>query len=377
MIKYLKFMKNREIKFKNSNHSYSIVIGNNLLGTLPSRIKLLCPKTKRVAIIFDRKIPNKFKRILKLKLKKYKPTFIPFNSNEKSKSFKTVEFCLNKLLKHNFNRSDLIISVGGGITGDTVGFIASIFKRGINFINIPTTLLAQVDSAIGGKTGVNSTYGKNLIGSFYQPKLVLSDTAFLKSLPKKEIICGYAEILKHAIIKDKNFFGWLKQNTKKILEKNIKELMYSIKKSCEIKIFFVNKDVHERNLRMILNFGHTFAHAIEAKNNFSKKISHGEAVLAGMILATKLSVIKKICNNNVLKELKTIYERNKLSYTYKDYSSRSKINSLIPFLKNDKKNNDDKINFILIKKIGKIDTPNKHKISIKSLKNISKVIAQY
>ena len=115
------------------------------------------------------------------------------------------------MLIKNFNRSDLLIGVGGGITGDVVGFVASIFKRGINFINIPTTLLAQVDAAIGGKTGVNSNYGKNLIGAFYQPKLVLSDTSFIKSLSKKEIICGYAEILKHSIIKDKNFFNWLRK----------------------------------------------------------------------------------------------------------------------------------------------------------------------
>ena len=144
-----------------------------------------------------------------------------------------------------------MISVGGGITGDVVGFVASIYKRGINFINIPTTLLAQVDSAIGGKTGVNSNYGKNLIGSFYQPKLVISDTSFINSLPKKEMICGYAEILKHSIIKDKKFFEWLERNTRLILEKKSKELIYAIKKSCEIKMYFVNQDVNEKNMRMI------------------------------------------------------------------------------------------------------------------------------
>ena len=127
---------------------------------------------------------------------------------------------INILLSKNFNRSDLIIGVGGGITGDVTGFVASIFKRGINFINIPTTLLAQVDSAIGGKTGVNSNFGKNLVGSFYQPKLVISDTSFINSLPRKEIICGYAEILKHAIIRDKVFFKWLKNNSKSIFGKN-------------------------------------------------------------------------------------------------------------------------------------------------------------
>ena len=130
-------------------------------------------------------------------------------------------------------------------------------------------------------------------------KLVLSDITFLKSLPKKEIVCGYAEVLKHAIIFDKKFFGWLKHNTKYIFEKNFEKLIYAIKKSCKIKLFFVNKDTNEKNLRMILNFGHTFAHAIEVKNNYSKTITHGEAVLTGIILATKLSAVRKVCNKKI------------------------------------------------------------------------------
>ncbi len=144
-------------------------------------------------------------------LRRYEISIFYFTANEKNKSIKTANFYLEKLLKNNFNRSDLIIGMGGGITGDFTGFVASIFKRGINFINIPTTLLSQADAAIGGKTAVNSRYGKNLIGSFYQPKFVLNDTEFLKSLPRKEIICGYAEILKHSIIKDKKLFNWLKK----------------------------------------------------------------------------------------------------------------------------------------------------------------------
>ena len=203
-------MKTQEIKFKSSGHNYSIFIGNGTINLLPKKIKNSCPKTKKIALIVDSKIPNKFINKIKKQLKKYELIFLPFSANEKNKSFKNVNFYLSKILSKSFNRSDLIIGIGGGITGDVAGFVASIFKRGINFINIPTTLLAQVDSAIGGKTGVNSNYGKNLIGSFYQPKLVISDTSFLNSLSKKEMICGYAEILKHSIIKDKNFFYWLK-----------------------------------------------------------------------------------------------------------------------------------------------------------------------
>jgi len=370
-------MKSQEIKFKSLNHNYSIIIGNNTLNFLPKKINSLCPRTKKIAVIIDSNIPIKFKKIIKDKLKRYDLLILPFIASEKNKSMKKIDFYLNKILSKNFNRSDLIIGLGGGITGDVAGFTASIYKRGINFINIPTTLLAQVDSAIGGKTGVNSNKGKNLIGSFYQPKLVISDTSFLNSLSKKEMICGYAEILKHSIIKDKKFFGWLKKNTKNILLKKSKELSYAIKKSCQIKIFFVTKDVNERGLRMILNFGHTFAHAIEVKNKYSKKITHGEAVLSGMILASRLSLSKKVCSTKAIDEIKQIYYDNNLNYTYKNYSNQNTINSLIPFLKNDKKNNDDKINFILLKKIGETTLPNKYKISINNLKKISKFIAQY
>ena len=364
----------QEIKFKNSLETYPILIGSNILGSLSKKIRRLCPKTKKIVVIIDTNVPKKFKLILKKSLGSYSLIFYSFKANEKTKSIATVNLFLKKLLEKNLNRSDLILSVGGGITGDVVGFIASIFKRGINFINVPTTLLAQVDSAIGGKTGVNSPQGKNLIGSFYQPKLVISDTLFLKSLPKREMVCGYAEILKHSIIKDKRFFNWLKKKSNLVLSKRPKELIYAIKKSCQIKKHFVNRDTNEKGLRMVLNFGHTFAHAIEVKNSFSKNITHGEAVLAGMILAIKLSIIKRCCNLNILREIKQIYKKNNLAYTYKKFSNTKIINSLIPFLKNDKKNDDDKVNFILLKKIGKTTSPNSSKISITNLKKLSKLI---
>jgi 3-dehydroquinate synthase len=370
-------MKNQEIKFKGTGHNYSIIIGNNILNLLPKKIKHICPKTKKVALIIDSKIPNKFKRKIKTKLKNYELLILPFSANEKNKSFNKINFYLNKILSKNFNRSDLIIGIGGGITGDVAGFVASIFKRGINYISIPTTLLAQVDSSIGGKTGVNSNKGKNLIGSFYQPKLVISDTSFLISLSKKEMVCGFAEILKHSIIKDKRFFNWLKNNTKNILSKKSRQLAIAIKKSCEIKMHFVNKDVNEKNLRMILNFGHTFAHAIELKNNYSKKVTHGEAVLTGMIIALRISLIKKVCSKKTIEEVRQLYRDNNLSYTYEKYLNKNTISSLIPHLKNDKKNNDDKINFILLKRIGKTTLPNKFKISINNLKKLSKSIALY
>ena len=370
-------MKNQEIKFQNKSERYSIFIGENSINLLPNKIKTLCPETKKIGVIVDKNIPSKYKQRLKKKLKGYEVSILPFLANEKNKSLTKTYSLLNILFSKNLNRSDLIIGFGGGITGDVASFVASIFKRGINFINIPTTLLSQVDSSIGGKTGVNSSHGKNLIGSFYQPKLVLIDTTFLKSLPRKEMICGYAEILKHSIIKDKIFFNWLKKNTKSILDKKKKELMYAIKKSCLIKIFFVKRDTTEKNLRMTLNFGHTFAHAIEIKNNYSKKSTHGEAVLSGIILAGKVSVYKKICSIKTLEEIKNIYIQNNLDYTYKKYSNKEEIDKLLPFLKNDKKNNDGRINFILLKNVGKTTLSNQNKISLKDLRSITQAISQY
>ena len=370
-------MKVCEIRFKGNAENYSVIIGKNILKILPKKIEILCPKAKKIALIIDSNIPNKFRRDLKKILKNYDLFFYSFKSNEKSKSITTVNKLLNKLLIKKFNRSDLILSIGGGITGDVVGFISSILKRGTNFINIPTTLLAQVDSAIGGKTGVNSLHGKNLIGSFYQPKLVISDTSFLNSLPKREMVCGYAEILKHAIIKDKNFFGWLKKNSRDVFLKKSDALIYAIKKSCEIKMFFVNRDVNEKNIRMKLNFGHTFAHAIEVKNRYSKKINRGEAVLSGMILETKLSVFKKICNLKVLEKIKKVYQENNLITVIDQFSKKNIINKITPFLKNDKKNDDERINFILLKGIGKTTEPNKNKVSLNELKKFNKNITQY
>ena len=370
-------MKYQETKFKNGSEKYSVLIGNNILSILPKKINNLCPATTKIAIIIDKEVPKKFSIILKKILIKYELYFFTFKANEKNKSFKTANNFLTKILSKNLKRSDLIISVGGGITGDVIGFVSSVYKRGINFINLPTTLLAQVDASIGGKSGVNSKFGKNLIGTFYQPRLVIIDTILLNSLPKKEIICGYAEILKHSIIKDKVFFNWLEKNTKYILNKSSIHLIYAIKKSCKIKMYFVDKDVSEKNLRMTLNFGHTFAHAIEAKNKFSKKITHGEAVLSGIILASKLSVIKKICDIETFLKIKKIYITNNLAYTYKKFRNKSYFLKIIPFLKNDKKNNDEKINFILLKKIGRTDLPDKNKLSLSSLKKLSGKIIQY
>ncbi|MDC1138624.1 3-dehydroquinate synthase, partial [Candidatus Pelagibacter sp.] len=285
-------------------------------------------------------------------LSKKKISIHYFNSSEKNKNQKSIDTILSILLKKNFNRNDCVISIGGGITGDIAGFAASIFKRGLKFINIPTTLLSQVDSSIGGKTGINSKYGKNLIGAFYQPSLVVSDTIFLKSLPKREVICGYGEILKHAIIADKKFFSFLNINGSQILKLKSPFIEKAIFKSCSIKKEIVETDEKEIGIRKILNFGHTFAHAYEATLGYSKKLNHGEAVLLGIKTAAKFSL-----SNNILgiKEFNLIENHlNKLNLpkNINKFFSKKDLNKILSFMKKDKKNNTQRINLILLKKIG-------------------------
>jgi 3-dehydroquinate synthase len=364
-------MKTTKLTVKNFSSSYSIIIGRNILKQVSGKIKIICPGAKKIALVVDKKIPKKFIYKLKSNLKKYDVYLFEYSVEEKFKSFSNANKLVEKCLSKNFNRNDILISFGGGVLGDLGGFAASVIKRGINFINIPSTLLAQVDSSIGGKTGVNSKLGKNLIGTFYQPRLVISDVELLESLPQRELICGYAEILKHSIILKNNFFNWLCKNSNLMLiNRNLDTLQEGIIRSCKTKIYFINKDVNENNIRMMLNFGHTFAHAIELQNNYSKKINHGEAVIMGMMMATKLSYLKKICNLKTLEQLKKIYELNGLKYDIKKNFKINEYNKIIKHMTNDKKNNDKKINLILLKKIGQTTSPNAYKISAPGLKKI-------
>jgi len=360
-----------KLQVKNLNSNYSIIIGKNILRQIPSKIKILCPNAKKIALVVDVKIPKKFRDKIKNILKNYNIFIFEYSVSEKFKTLSSAQKLVDKCLANNFNRSDILISFGGGILGDLGAFAASIIKRGINFINIPTTLLSQVDSSIGGKTGVNSKLGKNLIGTFYQPKLVVSDVEVLKSLPQRELICGYAEILKHSLILKNNFFQWLCKNSNEMLvSRNLNLLQEAIIKSCKIKMYFVNKDVNEKNVRMVLNFGHTFAHAIELQNNYSKKINHGEAVIMGIMMATKLSYLKRMCSLQTLTQLESIYKLNNLKYDIKKNFNKREYNKIVEHMVNDKKNNDEKINLILLKKIGQTTLPGSCKISTRELKKV-------
>ncbi len=346
-------MKETKLVIKTNSKIYPIIIGSNLLNKISTILKQNNLLFNKCLIVVDSKVPNKNIALLKKNLKCKKKILLLFKSNEKNKSQKSVNKILNVLLKNNFTRDDCLISLGGGITGDVSAFAASIHKRGMKFINIPSTLLAQVDSSIGGKTGINNKFGKNLIGTFFQPDLVISDINILKSLPKREIICGYAEILKHSIIKDKKNFNFINKNKFKIFNLESKILKKTIFESCKIKRFIVQKDEKENNLRKVLNLGHTFAHAYEATLNYSKKLNHGEAVLLGIKSAAKFSLLNNNLSKNSYDKIMDHLNKLKLNYNIKNYFTKNNIGKIIQFMKADKKNKSKNINLILLKDIGK------------------------
>ncbi len=345
-------MKKIELLVKTKNNKYPVIIGSNLFVNFLKLLKRHNLNFNKYLLVIDTKIPKKsLSKVIK-SLPKNKVVTHFFNSSELNKNLKSTNKIVELLLKNNFHRNDCVISIGGGITGDVTGFASSIFKRGIKFINIPTTLLAQVDSSIGGKTGVNSEYGKNLIGSFYQPSLVVSDINFLKTLPKREIICGYGEILKHSIIADKKFFLFLNKNFKNIIDLKTPFIEKSIYKSCIIKKKIVEKDEKESNSRKILNLGHTFGHAYEGAYKYSNKLNHGEAVIFGILSASKFSLKNKILPKKEFDLINNHLIKFNLPRNLKKIFSIKDLKNIIAFMEKDKKNNDKKINLVLIKKIG-------------------------
>ena len=362
-------MKNTKLIVKTKSKSYPIYFGNNILNTTGRLLKKNLPGIKKICIISDNKLPKFLLNKLIKSLKEYELKIYKLSATEKTKSLKVGNKIIEQLVYDNFNRSDCVIALGGGVLGDLSAFISNLTKRGLKFINIPTTLLAQVDASIGGKTGINSNRGKNLIGTYYQPDFILSDVSLLKSLPQREMISGYGEILKHSLILDKKFFLWLSKNGKKIInKKNNLVLKDAIVKSCKIKCKVVNKDEKEKDLRMILNFGHTFAHGFESAKNFSKKLNHGEAVLLGMMLASELSNKKKQLSFRELLLIKKHYLGLKLPMNINKIFKKNEISKIVHFMKKDKKNIDEKINLILLSKIGKTAKLNRFALNSREIK---------
>ncbi len=354
-------MKKYKLNINTEQRNYPVIIGKKVSLNISNILKKNNIFFQKCLIIYDNKVPIEILKIIKNKLGNKNVYIFKIKSSEKIKNVKTVNKIVNFILERGFHRSDLIISLGGGIVGDISSFVSSIFKRGINFVNIPTTLLSQVDASIGGKTGVNSIYGKNLIGSFYQPNLVISDIIFLDTLPRRELICGYAEILKHSLINSEKFFLFLSSNVKKILKLESKVITKSIYESCKIKKKIIEKDPLEKTLRKILNYGHTFGHAFEANMNYSKKLNHGEAVLLGMYCANNFALKKRIIKKKDYEIINQHFFDLNIPRMLKKIVKKNKLSNVINYMKTDKKNYNNKINLILLSKIGNARINNTYK----------------
>ena len=270
------------------DRSYSIAIGSNLLaelvhfGQLPQASAAVVVSNTTVGPLYATQLVD----TLKAQYKKVHQVTLP--DGESHKTWATLNQIFDALLEHGCDRKTVLFALGGGVVGDMTGFAAASFMRGVPFVQVPTTLLSQVDSSVGGKTGINHPMGKNMIGAFYQPQLVVCDLATLKTLPHRELSAGLAEVIKYGPIADMQFFDWIESNIDLLLAGDLDALAHAVRRSCEIKAWVVGQDERESGLRAILNFGHTFGHAIEAGLGYGEWL-HGEAVGCGMVMAAQLS----------------------------------------------------------------------------------------
>ncbi len=272
---------------------------------------------------------------------------VVLEDGERYKDWTTLNLIYDALLESRCDRKTTLLALGGGVVGDVAGFAAATYMRGIPFIQVPTTLLAQVDSSIGGKTGINHPLGKNMIGAFYQPRLVLADTAVLKSLPPRELSAGLAEVIKHGLIRDGAFFAWLEQNMEKLLACDPNALAHAVRRCCEIKAAVVAEDERETSVRALLNFGHTFGHAIESGLGYGKWL-HGEAVAAGMVMAADLSRRMGFIAEADVDRIIALLKRAKLPVAPPDIAPAR----LLELMGLDKKAEGGKLRFILLDGIG-------------------------
>ena len=338
----------------NLNRSYDIHIGSGLLESCAS---LISPLLKRdfVAIVTDENVAKSHLEGLTQTLDRAEITHVTkiMPTGEASKSFTGLETLMHWLLDNKVERQDMVIALGGGVIGDLTGFAAATLRRGVRFTQIPTTLLAQVDSSVGGKTGINVPQGKNLVGAFHQPSLVLADLDVLQTLPDREFRAGYAEIVKYAAICDRPFFDWLEDNLEALNNRNNDALSFAIAKSCQTKADIVAQDEKEHGARALLNLGHTFAHAYENLTGYSENLLHGEAVGLGIAQAVQLSVHLGICPEADAQALVNHLAKAGLPVSQADIKGGPfKATDLVNAMAQDKKVSQGVMTFILMKAIG-------------------------
>lgn len=328
--------------------SYPITIGTNLLAD--ANLFAAHIAGNRVAIVTNTIVGPLYletlTQTLKAAGKQVTPIVLP--DGEEEKTWTSLMRIFDVLLEEKCDRKTTLVALGGGVIGDMTGFAAASYMRGVPFIQVPTTLLSQVDSSVGGKTGINHPLGKNMIGAFYQPQAVIADTATLNTLPDNELSAGLAEVIKHGAITDAQFFAWIEANIQKLLNRDSEALAYAIRRSCEIKSDVVRQDEREGGLRAILNFGHTFAHAIEAGLGYGTWL-HGEAVGCGMVMAADLSHRLGYIDAQAKDRIKALVQAARLPVIAPDLG----VDRWIELMQVDKKNEAGKIKFILLQPLGK------------------------
>lgn len=335
------------------NRSYPIHIGAGLLTNAGELLREYLPMPE-LCIITDENVAALHLATLTASLEKsniaYHTVVVP--AGEKSKTFERLINVLDSIFETRPERNTTLVALGGGVVGDLTGFAASILLRGVNFIQIPTTLLSQVDSSVGGKTGINNRFGKNLIGSFYQPRQVLIDIDMLSTLPKREFLSGYAEVVKYGLIGDKPFFEWLENNKANLLALDHDTLIYAIEKCCHMKAHVVANDEKEKGQRALLNLGHTFAHAFEEATGYSDTLLHGEAVAIGMVAAFAMSERLGYCPKGQTEILKDHLVAMGLATNPLDIQPDWDIETLLNTMAHDKKVSHGKLVFVLARGIG-------------------------
>jgi len=340
------------VKVELGARSYDILIGAKLdkLGEEMSRLRV----GTKVAVVTNPTVNKLYGKTVLTSLAAAGFTSMPVEipDGEQHKTLDWANAIFTALLINTFDRRSPLVALGGGVIGDLTGFAASSYMRGVPFVQVPTTLLAMVDSSVGGKTGVNHPLGKNMIGAFYQPRLVLMDLDALKTLPKEELLSGMAEVIKYGVIWDHELFEFLEKNRDKILNLEEGPLGHIIRRSCEIKADVVSKDEREGGLRAILNYGHTVGHAVETLSDYASR--HGEAVAIGMVYAAKLAHRTGLCDARVPERIEKLINAYGLPTSLSVMKPRPTVTQFMDMIQVDKKAEAGKVRFVLPKKIGEV-----------------------
>lgn len=337
-----------------AGRSYEVRVGSGLLADVANQTGPMLRK-KRVPIVSDENVAGHWRETVdaSLVVAGYEPRWRILPAGETSKSWKNLASTVDWLLAEGVERGDHILALGGGVIGDLTGFAAAILKRGCGFIQLPTTLLAQVDSSVGGKTAINTSAGKNLVGAFHQPSLVLADLDTLTTLPSREISAGYAEVIKYGILGDADFFGWCEKNGHRVISGDREAREYAVTESVKAKARIVARDERETTgTRALLNLGHTFGHALEAQTGFSDHLLHGEAVALGMVLAARYSARKGLITDADAERVATAIGAGGLTCELVALGLDCDGEALVQHMLHDKKMDAGRLPFVLLRGIG-------------------------